>query len=241
VKLSVIMPTIDVPIGSGHPAPTLSRAVETVLNGGHDNVELLLGTDSKLPEVEEMFRGDRRVVIRAYALSRSYGNYQRHWLQREATGDMVLFMDHDDGFAPGGLGMVAEDAATFPGRPLFYASSDGSVVSRHHADVTDVFRSIVCDGRGNRLKASVEHLRGPRRRLNPPAAFSSAIPRVDGLPVWPITLNRWADVDYMADVWSFFEERGAPPVFSPSPLGVRRPWGRNWPDENWSLIGAMSA
>ena len=122
VKLSVIMPTCETPIGSGRPHCFFKQAIESVLNGGHDDFELLVGADGKsdvIRDIAESFK-DKRIKLTEFPETRTWGNHQRHELMKVSTGDYTCFLDHDDAYVPGGLKLIADEIDTFPGKMFIF-------------------------------------------------------------------------------------------------------------------------
>lgn len=122
MKLSIILPTCDVPIGSGRVCPWLEGALRSCLTAGHEDFECLVGCDGDLDSVRSMveFIGDERIIYVPFPMTRSWGNFQRHELMKNvATGDYFSFMDHDDQYVPGSLGSMGQQIELFYGRPLF--------------------------------------------------------------------------------------------------------------------------
>lgn len=131
MKISVVMPVCACPDPqdfSGGPHPHFFKALDSIVNAGHDDVEILMGADGNLPRVRESLaawsssRGGRHPAIayHEYSFSGRWGNLQRNLLLQEATGDMVCFQDQDDEFFPNALAEVNQIAGEHPGRPLIF-------------------------------------------------------------------------------------------------------------------------
>lgn len=67
-----------------------------------------------------------------------YGNFQRDCGMAEASGDVLLFIDDDDVYAPGALAAVRRAAEAAPGTPLIFRARWGA---GHHAAGTVLWQS----------------------------------------------------------------------------------------------------
>jgi len=123
VKLSVIMPVVDVPVGSGRAGFWLKNSIQSVLDGGHEDFECLIGCDGDVDAIRETvasFKDDRLRYI-PFPFTGNWGNFQRNRMMRDyATGDYFTFMDHDDSYTKNALKEMALDIADFPGKAFFY-------------------------------------------------------------------------------------------------------------------------
>lgn len=224
VRLSIIVPTIDVPLGSGKPAPTLANCLSTCL--GLKPHEILVGCDGEIPAVKDLCY-EMGVKCHNFPLTRSYGNHQRHELQKVATGTHVLFMDHDDGYVDGAGDLIRESVAVWPDRPLFFTSLDNGKETEWTGSV-DVERFVLFDA-GSPIDDW--WLNGPRF-LYRPHAFSIVVPVVEGAPLWSSGTERWSDVIYVTKVLEWFTRNGKSPVYIHEPIAEKRPWGRDWIEDH---------
>jgi len=222
MKISVIIPTIDIPIGSWNCCPTLVDSVKSVLAGGHENVEVLIGCDGSADDVrlDPWLHSDQRIYAHYFKRTLSYGNHQRHELQKIATGDLCVFLDHDDGLAEGSLKMVAEDGEDFPGRVLVYSSMvDGAYMKpMSWSENQSILEWVWYDEYG--MLINDERL-DRRRPENTPRVMSVVChPRTSE---WPDTLQRHADVLWIDSVLMKAKSSEKAPIYSPAVLGVARP------------------
>lgn len=134
MKISVIMPVCACPDPAdfeGQPHPHLRACLDSIMNAGHEDVEILIGADGVLPKIKAAIaqwstgRGRAHASIRyfEYPFSGSWGNRQRNILLQEASGDLVCFQDQDDEFFPGALAAVRGVALVNPGRPLIFRNA----------------------------------------------------------------------------------------------------------------------
>jgi glycosyltransferase involved in cell wall biosynthesis len=207
MKISVILPVVDVPIGSGRPCHWLKNSIQSVLDGGHEDFELLVGCDGHVDAIDDMVRefGDKRIVYVPFERTRSWGNHQCHRLLKEwARGDYVMWMNHDDSFTKGALAIVAEYAQDFPGRPLFFRARIAC-----NALVWSEMR------RPNQTSTHVEvHV------------LATATPRTAFTPPYPDKHERVskADLQWVSEVYDTFTAKGLPPVWCKEVMVHVRPW-----------------
>lgn len=122
VKFSIIMPTVDVPVGTGRSPVYLKGALQSVLNAGWNDFEVLVGCDGDIDEIKNtvLSLNDQRFKYIPCKFTGHWGNPQRNQLQKIATGTHINYLDHDDVYIPGALGRVAEMSEAFPDKLLVY-------------------------------------------------------------------------------------------------------------------------
>lgn len=204
MKLSVIMPVIDVPIGSGRPCPWLRNAIDSTINCGHKDFELLVGCDGDIQAIRELVESfkDDRVKYIAFPATRSWGNYQRHELMKNhATGDYFSFMDHDDEYIRGSLKDVADEVKVFPERAFFFRVNLACGIT--------VWTE---ESRTGRNKPSINV-----------AGQGMIVPRGNGWPLWPNGKNRTADKEYTSILLNHADKIGKPIIFSKHVISNIRP------------------
>ena len=201
MKLSIILPACDVPLGSGRAGPWLRNALQTVQEGGYADFECLVGCDGDIPAIRsavEAMHDDRFRYI-PLPCTHSWGNYQRNVITQEhATGDYVAFMDHDDGYVPGALKVIADEIETFPGRGFF-------------------FRARLSCGVVVWAKPSITHSASL-------AGHGTIVPRGTGWPVWGSSASRSEDHNYMLAVNAYADSIGKPMVWCSQIVARIRPW-----------------
>lgn len=207
MKISVILPVCDVPIGSGRPHYFLRECIESVRQGGHEDFELLVGCDGHVPAIDELVDSfdDERLIYVPFELTRAWGNYQCHRLLKDwARGDVVMWMNHDDRFTPGALKIAAEEVAAFPERPIF-------------------FRAIISCG----VCVWTEEVRPSENSSHVQVhVLATVTPNRPWTPPYPDERSRMgkADLKWVQSVYDVFSERGTPPVWSKDVLVEVRPW-----------------
>jgi glycosyltransferase involved in cell wall biosynthesis len=135
------MPTASVVTATYNRADILPRAVESVLDQTHGDVEHVVvddGSTDDTPEVMARYDDDPRVRYLRWAENRG-ANAARNEGIREARGRVVSFLDSDDEFAPDHLRRATETLDALPETVLgVYTSyavvSDGEVVDTFEAD-----------------------------------------------------------------------------------------------------------
>lgn len=120
-KLSIIMPAVDVPHGSGKPHFAIDVAIKSCLDSTGE-FELLIGADGQQPAIKALVDSFASEKIRyfEYPYTGNWGNPQRNRLIKEASGTHVTYLDHDDAMAKGGIELALENADLFPDRPIMY-------------------------------------------------------------------------------------------------------------------------
>ncbi len=117
MKLSIIYPICSFPDPfdpSGYPHPFLLESLDSILNGGSDSIEILIGIDGKRPMVVTYINhwirsrnvDSQKVKIFEFDFSGTFGNRQRNILIHHATGTYLSFMDQDDAYAPGAIAII---------------------------------------------------------------------------------------------------------------------------------------
>jgi len=201
VKLSVIMPVVDVPVGSGRAGFWLKNSIQSVLDGGHEDFECLIGCDGDVDAIRETvasFKDDRLRYI-PFPFTGNWGNFQRHRLMRDyATGDYFTFMDHDDNYTKNALKEMALDIADFPGRAFFY-------------------RVLL------RVGVVVWYSRDVNQPRNV-AGHGVVIPRGTGYPIWGESADRLEDLKLIRGVYRHGQEIGQPVIFVETVVAHVRPW-----------------
>ena len=131
MKLSIIYPVCSMPDPSdpnGKPHPFMLDSLDSVLAGGSENFELLVGIDGKRPWIKsylEYWTNSRQVnmdLIRVFEFpfSGTYGNRQRNILMKHAKGDFICFMDQDDIFVKGALHVINKCILKHPKSPHIF-------------------------------------------------------------------------------------------------------------------------
>jgi hypothetical protein len=131
MKISVVMPVCAYPDpgnfeGGAH--PHLRASLDSIVNGGHRDIEILIGGDGTLPKVSALIEawGKSRNLDAAklryveYSFSGRWGNPQRNKLLQMASGDVVCFQDQDDVFFPNALADVARVFEQNPLQPAIF-------------------------------------------------------------------------------------------------------------------------
>jgi hypothetical protein len=198
MKLSVIMPVIDYPKGSGRCHPFFKSAIRSALDGGID-VEVLVGSDGPLPcareAVEEI--SDRRVIFNEYQRTLGWGNYQRHEMIRNvASGTHVAILDYDDAYLPGALKELDREVSEFP---------------RHVMCFVTLMQPATLAG--------VPHFRA--LQVDPKALV---VPRVPGMPDYGTSPAPDEDGKWFRRVYEWSREGGPPWMQVPTELVQVRPW-----------------
>lgn len=200
MKLSIILPTCDVPLDSKRPAPWLRSALESVQSAGHEDFECLVGGDGQLDAVRLMVENlhDERFRLIEFPKTRTWGNFQRHELMTKyATGDYFSFMDHDDQYVPGALASIVEELECFEGRPLFA-----------------------------RVRLTCGILIWTQPHLNskmPLAGHGVFCPRGGGWPVWGPSGDRLEDHAFIHAVFNHGKAVGKPVIWSEQLVALVRP------------------
>ena len=217
MKISVILPVCDAPIESGRPHYWLRHCIQSVLDGGHDDFELLVGCDGDTPRIREVVESwqDARLKYVAFPRTRSWGNYQcHHLLKSHATGDLVMWMNHDDSYVPGALRIAHDEAEALPGRAFFFRA---------------------------RLRVGVETWwkRDPRLKQNA-HVLATVTPRLPYIPPYGTSCERSAaeDLAWTIAVHTYYESIGKPVIWVPTVLVLVRPWA---PPEMMASWGALEA
>lgn len=122
-KISIIMPTYNTPV------QFLTEAIQSVLLQSYPNWEFIIADDASTTE-------DARPVLEKFAfyypekIKVVYRETNGHICQASnsalelATGDWVVFLDHDDTLAPHALYMMAREAMLHPEAEFIYSDSD---------------------------------------------------------------------------------------------------------------------
>ncbi|MDA7805098.1 glycosyltransferase family 2 protein [Schleiferiaceae bacterium] len=95
-KVSVIIPSYN-------SSSTLKRAIESVLNQSHKNIEILLTDDNSSDDTGKIINDYERKYhnIKGYYLKENKGaGYSRNIATRHASGDFIAFLDSDDYWYP---------------------------------------------------------------------------------------------------------------------------------------------
>lgn len=106
--------------------PTLGRAgLARLLDYWHDHLgpddQAIVVADGPCRAARELFgERDHRHHYYEYGPTRSWGNAQRDWGIRCATGDWLVFMDDDDEPAQDALDVIRAGVAEAPDRPHLF-------------------------------------------------------------------------------------------------------------------------
>jgi len=135
VKVVVLMPVVDHPIGSGKPHPHLMKSIESAFASGHDDVEVWCGMDGPLPEIEDALSTVNRVRVIRFEKTHSCGNIQRRKMMEMLPPDCLFgFMDHDDIYCDGGLKLLHDTSVKYGAAPvsgLMKACLSRTITNRH--------------------------------------------------------------------------------------------------------------
>lgn len=112
--ISIIVPTCG--------RPTLRRALESVLPQLHAIDEVLVVGDGGQPWARKAVSAFNCHQLRysEYGPTGFLGNAQRNFAQRQAQGELLVFLDDDDYLAADALETIRRVAAEFPDRPCMY-------------------------------------------------------------------------------------------------------------------------
>lgn len=122
MKISIIMPVVDTPVGSGKPHFFLRNSIQSVLDAGHEDFELLIGCDGSIHAIRAVVESfpDPRIIYHEFPFKGLFGNPQRNALRKLATGGAIMYMDHDDCYVKGGLATVARHFDLWWPRPMVF-------------------------------------------------------------------------------------------------------------------------
>jgi GT2 family glycosyltransferase/glycosyltransferase involved in cell wall biosynthesis len=121
-KISVVMPVYNTPI------EFLERAIASVTNQVYQNWELCIADDySSNPDIPKLLQKwltkDNRIRV-IYLLKNGNISAATNSAASLATGDYLVFLDHDDELTPDALGEVALYLAENPETELLYSDDD---------------------------------------------------------------------------------------------------------------------
>lgn len=224
MKVSIILPVCDVPLGSKRPHYWLRKCIQSVIDGGHEDFELLVGCDGHIEQIHDVVDSflDKRVIYVPCEETHSWGNHQCMRLQRDwARGDYIMWLNHDDSYAPGAVATAVEEAEAFPGRPIFFRAQIqcGVLVwtkpERPKDDASMVMQHVL----------------------------ATMTPNVPTTPLYPDFRRRdeKADLVWVSRVYDAFEAAGKPVVWSKEVILLVRPWAppEPMPGKEFSIGGAM--
>ena len=131
MKISIIYPICGMPVPEnpgGQPHPFLLSTLNSITFNGYKNYEILIGIDGERPWLASYLTwwsktngiSKDKLKIFTYPFSKTFGNLQRNKLIKEATGDVLCFLDQDDSFNKGALSSIANAAKKNPGHPLIF-------------------------------------------------------------------------------------------------------------------------
>jgi len=111
MRLSIVIPTIG--------RSTLARTLDSVVkNGLKPSDEILVVGDGHQPDAERICNVSRDaglpIVYRMCGPTKSYGNAQREFAQKLATGDALVYIDYDDEYLNNALSVMREYAEQKP-------------------------------------------------------------------------------------------------------------------------------
>jgi glycosyltransferase involved in cell wall biosynthesis len=111
MRLSIVIPTIG--------RSTLSRTLDSLVQTGlKPNDEILVIGDGGQPEAERICKVSQEaglpVVYRECGPTNCYGNAQREFGQKLATGDAIVYIDDDDEYLNNALSVMREHADEKP-------------------------------------------------------------------------------------------------------------------------------
>ena len=116
-------PRVSVAIPLYRSARFLDRIVHNIEVLDHPDVEVIVsdrhGEDDAIQRIAERFRGDARVRTIAAADRLTWASHY-NWLLREARGDYVMWMPHDDEFPAGYVSTLATALDDDPAAVLAY-------------------------------------------------------------------------------------------------------------------------
>lgn len=219
MKISVILPVCAFPTPAdmeGMPHPRLRASLDSIAKAGHQDIEILIGSDGVLPKVKNevdswaLSTHLKQPQIRyfEYPFSGKWGNPQRNALLKEASGDIVCFQDQDDEFFPNALADVNRVCEENPGRPLIFR------MAAFHINGTPLKEPwVMWKKEGTLAKGQV-------------GGHMFVVPNVKKM------LGTWREDVYEGD-WYFitetlqrFEATGISPCWRGEFVSITRPWAR---------------
>ena len=131
-KISVVMPVYNPPV------EFLDAAIRSVLAQVYENWELCIADDaSTIATVQQSLRrwqgADPRIAV-TFRAENGHISHASNSAAALATGDFLVFLDHDDELSPDALGEVALYAAAQPDADFIYSDSDKIDAYGHRYD-----------------------------------------------------------------------------------------------------------
>jgi GT2 family glycosyltransferase len=131
-KISVVMPVYNPPV------EFLDAAIRSVLAQVYENWELCIADDaSTIATVQQSLqrwqRADPRIAV-TFRAENGHISHASNSAAALATGDFLVFLDHDDELSPDALGEVALFAAAQPDADFIYSDSDKIDTYGHRYD-----------------------------------------------------------------------------------------------------------
>ena len=219
MKLSIIFPVCSIPDALdelGRPHPFLLEALDSIRRGGHDDFEILVGIDGARPwvaayiEYWKSSRGMSSQQLRVFQMrfTGSYGNAQRNALIRQARGDYLLFMDHDDCYVQGALRVVSDRMKNM-NRPAFFK-----------------MRVFMFGNQGKPMPNPVTLWGGKEISQGQVGGHMFVVPNSEKfLAQWPGSLYE-ADYAFISKTCEAFRNEGIEPIWFDDVICLIRPWAR---------------
>lgn len=200
VKFSIIMPTVDVPVGTGKLPVYLKPALNSVLEAGWPDFEVLIGCDGDIPAIKEavLSYNEPRFKYVPFEFTGHWGNPQRNKLQKIATGTHLNYLDHDDVYIPGALGRVAEMAEMFPEKLLVYKIFN--IQGQERWETPYVIKPLMIGGQ------------------------MMVVPNDGKVPEWTPEDYYSADLHFCQAVHAKYEREGKGSIWVPEVIQQLRPW-----------------
>jgi hypothetical protein len=204
---------------NGYPHPFLLTSLNSIINNGYNNFEILIGLDGPAPWVLsyiEWWRNANQVPneclrIFIFDLSKTWGNRQRNDMLLKANGDVICFLDQDDCFRKNALSTIATYASAHLGHPLIFRMA--VYMFGNHSQPTLEPSILWNEGRKEIAHAAV-------------GGHMIVVPnKKELLSVWPEDKYE-ADLHFITNTCKNFEVLGLSPIWVDFILSDVRPWAQ---------------
>jgi hypothetical protein len=228
MKLSVIYPICSWPDPkdlNGKPHPFLFESLDSVFNDVNLDIELLIGIDGVRPWLlsylnywkETRNIGSGKIKIYEIPFSGTYGNRQRNFLLKEASGNIISFMDHDDIYLPNALKMVFNEFSLNPKSPHFFKIKI-SMYGDHDKSKHGIVTLGGIEVENNLVKGKI-------------GGHMFVVPNIkQHLSEWPETIYE-ADYHFIKNTCKSFSGVGINPKWSDVYIAHIRPWSSGYMSE----------